>query len=86
MNVQRVLPTGSRQSEIWIKSADGIPGGKIQYQRYNGRTGKNPEAMEIASKAVKLMANMIVSPGEGMWDMMKSMSLKDSVRCMVSRG
>ena len=44
--------------------------------RYNGRTGKNPEAMEIASKAVKLMANMIVSPGEGMWDMMKSMSFE----------
>mgnify|MGYP000099165996 CR=1 FL=1 len=37
---------------------------------------KNPEAMEIASKAVKLMANMIVSPGEGMWDMMKSMSFE----------
>ena len=32
--------------------------------------------MEIASKAVKLMANMIVSPGEGMWDMMKSMSFE----------
>ena len=37
---------------------------------------KCPEAIEIAAKAVKLTMNMVVSPGEGLWDMMKGMSLE----------
>lgn len=36
----------------------------------------NPEAMEIAAKAFKLTMNMTVKPGEGMWDMMKAMTLE----------
>lgn len=36
----------------------------------------NEEAMKIVQKAVKLAMNMNVTPGEGMWDMMKGMSLE----------
>ncbi len=35
-----------------------------------------PEAMKEVSEAIKLTMNMEVSPGEGMWDMMKSMSVE----------
>lgn len=47
------------------------------------------EAMEIASKAIKLVTNMTVKPGEGMWDMMKGMSLegmKDMIGSMMPEG
>ena len=37
---------------------------------------KNKEALEIAAKAYKLTMNMTVRPGEGMWDMLKSMTLE----------
>ena len=32
--------------------------------------------MELAAKAYKLTMTMTVKPGEGMWDMMKSMTLE----------
>ena len=35
---------------------------------------KSSEALEIVSKAVKLATNFNIIPGEGMWNMMKSMS------------
>ena len=37
---------------------------------------KNEEAVKIAATAFKLTMNMTVKPGEGMWDMMKSMTLE----------
>lgn len=37
---------------------------------------KSPEAIKIVAKAVKLTMNMAVTPGEGMWDMMKGMTLE----------
>ena len=37
---------------------------------------QNEEALEIAAKAFKLAMNMKLAPGEGMWDMMKSMTLE----------
>ena len=50
---------------------------------------KNAEALEIVQKAVKLAMNMNVVPGEGMWDMMKSMSMermKDMAGSMMPEG
>ena len=35
---------------------------------------KNPETLEIVSKAIKLAANFDLAPGAGMWNMMKSMT------------
>lgn len=43
---------------------------------------KCPEALEMISKAVKLATGFVISPGEGMWDMMKSMSM-DSMKSMI---
>lgn len=37
----------------------------------------NQEAMDIVSKVIKLMMNMKVTPGEGMWDMVKTNSVED---------
>jgi beta-galactosidase len=59
-----------------LKAPMEFPEGRYSIKDTMEELAKNPEAMEIASKAVKLMANMIVSPGEGMWDMMKSMSFE----------
>lgn len=42
-----------------------------------------PEAFAVISKAVKLATGFDVTPGEGMWDMMKSMSM-ESMKSMVS--
>ncbi len=50
---------------------------------------KNPEALKIVQEAVKLAMNMKVVPGEGMWDMMKSMSMermKDMAGSMMPDG
>ena len=47
------------------------------------------EAMEVVAKAIKLLTNMTVKPGEGMWDMMKNMSLegmKDMIGSMMPEG
>ncbi len=40
---------------------------------------KNPEAFQIVAEAVKLAMNMEVKLGEGMWDMMKNMSMEGIV-------
>ena len=44
---------------------------------------KNPEALAITAKAVKLATNFDLKPGVGMWDMMKSMTPEDATK-MVS--
>ena len=49
----------------------------------------NPKALEIVQEAVKLAMNMKVVPGEGMWDMMKGMSMermKDMAGGMMPEG
>lgn len=50
---------------------------------------QNSEAMEIVSKAIKLVTNMTMKPGEGMWDMMKKMTpegMKDMIGSMMPDG
>ncbi len=47
------------------------------------------QAMEIVTKAIKLVTSMKIKPGEGMWDMMKNMSLegmKDMIGSMMPEG
>ena len=41
---------------------------------------KNPEALAITAKAVKLATNFDLKPGVGMWDMMKSMTPEDATK------
>ena len=42
----------------------------------------NPEALAIAAKAVKLATNFDIKPGEGMWDMLKKMSIEKMAGAM----
>jgi len=47
------------------------------------------EAMEIVTKAIKLVTNMKIKAGEGMWDIMKNMSpegMKDMIGSMMPEG
>lgn len=82
-----VLPEVNERAEgvaNWFKLAGDLdlkapmefPEGKYSIKDTMEELAKCPQAIEIASKAVKLTMNMKVSPGEGMWDMMKSMTLE----------
>ena len=95
-----VLPEVNERAEgvaNWFKLAGDLdlkapmefPEGKYSIKDTMEDLAKCPQAIEIASKAVKLAMNMKVSPGEGMWDMMKSMTLErfgDMAGSMVPEG
>lgn len=51
-----------------------FPEGKYSVRDTMLEIAKNPEALKLVSEAVKLVTNMVLVPGEGMWDMMKEMS------------
>ncbi len=54
-----------------------FPEGKFNIKSKLEDMAAVPEALEITSKAIKLATNFTLAPGEGMWDMMKSMSPED---------
>lgn len=54
----------------------GFPKGMYSIKDTIEDLSKNPEAFEITTKAFKIAMNMTVKVGEGMWDMMKSMTLE----------
>ena len=39
-----------------------------------------PEAIEVVTKAIKLTMGMTIAPGEGMWNMMKGMTMEKLVQ------
>lgn len=59
-----------------LKASMEFPEGMYSIKDTMEELAANPEAMEIAAKAFKLTMNMTVKPGEGMWDMMKAMTLE----------
>ena len=59
-----------------LKAPMEFPEGMYSIKDTMEELAKCPEAIEIAAKAVKLTMNMVVAPGEGMWDMMKGMTLE----------
>ena len=80
-----VLPEVNERAEgvaNWFKLAGDLdlkapmefPEGKYNVKDSMEEISKSPQAMEIVTEAVKLAMNMQVIPGEGMWDMMKSMT------------
>lgn len=82
-----VLPEVNERAEgvaNWFKLAGSLdlkapmefPEGMYSIRDTMEEIAKSPEALELAANAVKLTMNMIVRPGEGMWDMMKSMTLE----------
>ncbi len=80
-----VLPEVNERAEgvaNWFKLAGDLdlkapmefPEGRYSVRDTMEEISRSPEAMEVVATAVKLATNMKVAPGEGMWDMMKSMS------------
>ncbi|MGN0465431.1 MAG: glycoside hydrolase family 2 TIM barrel-domain containing protein [Lachnospiraceae bacterium] len=51
-----------------------FPEGKYSIKDTLGDLAKSEEAIEIVAKAVKLATNFVVKPGEGMWDVFKTMT------------
>ena len=64
----------SSVGELDLKAPMEFPEGKYSIKDTFKELAKCPEALEIASKAMKLATNFLVKPGEGMWDMMSAMS------------
>lgn len=62
--------------DLDLKAPMEFPEGMYSIKDTMEELAKNEEALEIAAKAYKLTMNMTVKPGEGMWDMMKSMTLE----------
>ncbi|MDO4306394.1 MAG: glycoside hydrolase family 2 TIM barrel-domain containing protein [Eubacteriales bacterium] len=86
-----VLPEVNERAEgvaNWFKLAGDLdlkaplefPEGKYSVKDKMEEIAKCPEAMKITAEAVKLITNMKIAPGEGMWDMMKSMTVESLVR------
>ena len=82
-----VLPEVNERAEgvaNWFKLAGDLdlkapmefPEGKYSIRDTLEEISKCPEAFAIVAEAVKLAMNMKVNPGQGMWDMMKSMNLE----------
>lgn len=82
-----VLPEVNERAEgvaNWFKLAGDLdlkapmefPEGKYSVKDTILEVANSPEALEIAAKAIKLATNFNVSPGEGMWDMMKNSTLE----------
>lgn len=80
-----VLPEVNDRAEgvaNWFKLAGNLdlkapmefPEGKYSIKDTMEEIAKCPQALEILQEAVKLATNFKLAPGEGMWDMMKSMS------------
>lgn len=81
-----VLPEVSERAEgaaNWFTAVGNLdlsapmefPEGKYSIKDTMEELSKCPEAFEIIAKAMKLATNFTLSPGSGMWDMMKKMSL-----------
>lgn len=59
-----------------LKAPMEFPEGMFSIKDSMEEIANNTEAFEIVSKAFKLAMNMELKPGEGMWDMMKSMTME----------
>ncbi|MDO4175736.1 MAG: beta-galactosidase, partial [Eubacteriales bacterium] len=60
--------------DLDLKAPMEFPEGKYNVKDTMLEISKNAEAMEVTAKAIKLATNFTIAPGEGMWDMMKSMT------------
>ncbi len=82
-----VLPEVNERAEgvaNWFKLSGDLdlnapmefPEGKYSIKDSMEEIAKSPDALAIAAEAARLSMNMKLIPGEGMWDMMKNMSLE----------
>ncbi len=66
--------------DLDLKAPMEFPEGKYNVRCKMEEIAKSPKAMEVTAKAVKLATNFDLSPGVGMWDMMKGMCPEDMTK------
>ena len=66
--------------DLDLKAPMEFPEGKYNVKCKMEDMAKSPEAIKVVSEAIKLASNFDVTPGTGMWDMMKSMAPQDIVK------
>lgn len=64
----------STVGEMDLKAPMEFPEGKYNIHCTMEEIAESPEALTVLTEAVKLAMNMKVTPGAGMWDMMKGMT------------
>ena len=64
----------STVGEMDLKAPMEFPEGKYNIHCTMEEIAESPEALAVLAEAVKLAMNMKVTPGAGMWDMMKGMT------------
>lgn len=64
----------STVGEMDLKAPMEFPEGKYNIHCTMEEIAESPEALAVLTEAVKLAMNMKVTPGAGMWDMMKGMT------------
>ena len=64
----------STVGEMDLKAPMEFPEGKYNIYCTMEEIAESPEALAVLTEAVKLAMNMKVTPGAGMWDMMKGMT------------
>lgn len=65
----------SLAGDLDLKAPMEFPEGKYSVKDTIEEIANSEEAIQIVAEAIKLTMNMVVAPGEGMWDMMKKMTL-----------
>lgn len=66
--------------DLDLKAPMEFPEGKYSVKDSMEEIAKSPEAIAIVAEAIKLTMNMKLVPGEGLWDMMKTMTPEDMVK------
>ena len=62
--------------DLDLKAPMEFPEGMYSIRDTMEELAADPEAFKVAADAFKLAMNMTLAPGEGMWDMMKAMTLE----------
>ncbi len=65
--------------ELDLKAPMEFPEGRYSVRDTMEEIAKSEKALELVAEAVKLATNMKLVPGEGMWDMMKSMTPESAI-------
>jgi len=74
----------STVGDMDLKAPMEFPEGKYSVRDTMEEIAKSPDALKAAVRAVKLASNFDVAPGQGMWDMMKSMSPEGILKMSAS--
>lgn len=69
----------SLAGDLDLKAPMEFPEGKYSVKDTMEEIANSEEAIQIVAEAIKLTMNMTVVPGEGMWDMMKKMTLMSAM-------